>query len=126
MGDFHNNGGFKGQIMEDGKEKWSKRGWYLKHGMGIPSHQALVLNPTNLLLGMPYLRREVSKYNSRGYKLPSASNLWEGGLMSATISKSDNKRSFQLQKGLPLFFLFLSRSRKNLKEKLSVFVNLSF
>ena len=66
--------------------------------MGIPSHQALVLNPTNLLLGMPNLRGEVSEYDGKGNKLPPASSLREGGLMKTTISKSDNKRSFQLQK----------------------------
>ena len=81
--------GYNGQRdynSEELKERASS--WYYKKGLGLPSHQMLLLNPSKIQLGMPFLRR-------------ISEGTWEGSIMEAILSKTLTSRDFRLGKNDP-------------------------
>ena len=77
---------YKGQRDYDTEELIERvNSWWYNRGLGLPSHQMLLLNSSKILLGMPFLRR-------------TKGGTWEGSTMKATLSKTVDRRDFKLGK----------------------------
>ena len=59
--------------------------WWVSAGIGLPAHQILLLDSSEILLGMPFLRH-------------SKKGTWEGSIMKATLSETVDRRDFKLRK----------------------------